>query len=161
MPTRRPTSTAGAVNDAILDLQTQPKVYAVFGTMIGALAVPFAVEALRGKHGAGGVLIGLACAALFTWVWLRAYRLRLTGRRLEYQSLFGGKHDLALSEIERAHVEYGVQRYSDRFRPTHRIVVTPTARSGKHSFCVNVAVFWPRDMRLVHERLAVEPLPES
>lgn len=88
-------------------------------------------------------------ALVISFLWLRSVRLELTDDTIRYSTLFRRSSSLSLHEIHKAEIKAGLGNYSDRFRPTVRLVIEPFPFVRKPPMVVNVKVFSRRDIHLL------------
>src|SRR5881409_2182702 len=74
-------------------------------------------------------------------VWILSYRLAYSANTLRYRSLFSGRREIEFDDIASARIEFGSFGYSDRFRPTTRLVVVPKAVALGKPIVINLKVF--------------------
>lgn len=141
-----------------IDIQAGTNIRVVFGVMIGLPLLVLVIEYFRGVRGSGTAVLLLLGIALLTIAWIRGYRLTLSKDQLEYRSLFGGRHSVALNEIEESYEEFNKRDRRGGLGPTHRIVVVPRAESRKREFLINVRAFDSVQMKRVFERLGTRPM---
>ena len=74
-------------------------------------------------------------------LWILSYRLAYSDIALRYRSLFSGRREIDFDDIASARIEFGSFGYSDRFRPTTRLVVVPKAVALGKPIVINLKVF--------------------
>jgi hypothetical protein len=126
---------------------TVRKRFAPLAWLEGILFVPLGICFAAARRGAGwgGVAVVLMLM-LAVFVWYRAFSLRLNQGMLCYRTLFSGVTTIPIIDIEGARIEIGCFTFSDRFRPTVRLVIAPRKRSGVRQLDVNVKVFEQDDI---------------
>ncbi|HEY0159836.1 MAG TPA: hypothetical protein VGF28_21300 [Thermoanaerobaculia bacterium] len=75
---------------------------------------------------------------VFLVSWMSAYELTYSRDGIRYRSLFGGRRSLAIADVDHARIDIGVFTYTDRFKPTTRLVVE--GRDGP-ALVINLKVF--------------------
>ncbi len=92
----------------------------------------------------GAAWLGGLIGVLLTWA--GSYELRIKEDELEYLSLAIGYRALRLHDIDHAKFRTGWFTYSDRFRPTSRLEIVPTASAKSAPIVVNLKVFRKQDL---------------
>lgn len=92
----------------------------------------------------------LLCIA-FIFLWLASYKLELSDDRISYRTLFRGTMSLLLYEIDKVEVKLGITTYSDRFRPTIRMIFKPKSNIEKPEIVVNLKIFSKGDLALLQD----------
>jgi len=120
--------------------------YLVFTIVWGALLVLFSIVSMhKGKILWLPIAICLFAMAIF-YLWLGFYKLELSNNSITYRSLLRGTSSLAFSETDRVEIQTGHSKYSDRFRPTIRLVIKPKPFVNKPHLVVNLKVFNKSDL---------------
>ena len=122
----------------VLEVKASVWTYITFGVIFG---IPLIIDLSNVRR--SGLRISLVCLICMglCFLWLSAYRLRIANGAVTYRSLIGGIRSLALSDIGRAQIRIGVSSYTDRFRPTARLVLEPRPESNSRPVSVNMGVF--------------------
>lgn len=122
----------------ILDARAAVSTYVVFGLMFGPLCC---LSILKFRESSATIV--LSFVLLFIFVWIRTYRVVVDGAQLSYNSLFGGKQSVQLSQIVSVRTEIGIR---DAFGPMYRLVLELASAKGKSQIIVNMKVFRREDM---------------
>jgi hypothetical protein len=136
-----------------LCLRASGSSYVVFGLMGGVplLLSLFIAQYREAMFWQASVLCFLVTAVFF--VWLASFRLELSENIISYRTLFGGSCSLQLNEIAKVEIKAGSFDYSDRLKPTIRLIITPIPSVMKPPIVVNMKVFRREDMSELLERL--------
>lgn len=85
------------------------------------------------------VLLWLLAMILFV-IWLSFFKVIVTEEGIYYRTLFGGTKYIRFDEIQRVQILFGWFKYSDRFKPMHRIAIEPND-TKKRVIYINMKVF--------------------
>ncbi len=81
------------------------------------------------------------------------YRLEMGIDYIKYRSMFGGSRTLNFKDIKSVKEEFGVNKYTDKYLPTDRLVIIPYKKTGKKLIVINQSAFdWP-ELSPIFERL--------
>ena len=94
-----------------------------------------------------GIVSILLVMSPFLFVWIKSFRLEVTGKTLKYYSLLGGLKEIQLDEIKKVKYEQGSSKFMDKFRPPYRLVVRLNPEVGMKPFDINLFVFDYNDIR--------------
>lgn len=79
-------------------------------------------------------------AFLIFIIWLSFFKVIVTEEGLYYRTLFGGTKYIRFDEIQRVQILFGWFKYSDRFKPMHRIAIEPNDTKRRVIY-INMKVF--------------------
>jgi hypothetical protein len=134
-----------------LSIRTCGSCYPVFTILLGSpLALFFIVGMHKEKMFGLPIAFCLLAMALF-YLWLGYHKLELLNNSITYRTLLCGTSSLGFSEMDKMGVQMGCSKYSDRFRPTMRLVIELKPSTNKPHLVVNLKVFSKKDLiRLDH-----------
>lgn len=121
--------------------------YLIFIVIWGVpLIIFFSSYFVNGNIEWGGIIICLF-GMFGSILWLSAYELKIAHDEVIYHSLFGGTVSLPVDSIMKAEFEMGFATFSDRFRPTLRLVLEPDSSTRKKPIIINVKPFDQKDLQ--------------
>ncbi len=126
--------------------------YLVFLTIIGVPLIINLIALLKDPTFWQPVLICFLAMAAFLF-WIRSFRIKLSDNQILYKRLFGGTTCINVSEILKIDTEVGCFKYSDRFKPTFRIVIKPIPLIGKSPVVINAKIFCKKEINQLLEKL--------
>lgn len=128
-------------NSELTHLKSSPSAYFVFIAIWGIPTVIWLLTYfINGR--VDWQPIAICLIGLFgSIMWLVSFELILTTDQLIYRSLFGGTVTLLLKEIKKVEILTGCFTFSDRLKPTTRLVIEPQTSSNKKPIIINVKIF--------------------
>jgi hypothetical protein len=116
--------------------------YVAFSLWFGPAILAVAVALRRPTIASLWEMVGIvAIYGIILFVWVRQFSIELGNERMVYSSLFGGRKEIRLKDIESVVRSVGMRRYRDRFLPPIRLEVIPKSGTNMEKLTVNAKVF--------------------
>lgn len=123
--------------------KADPRSFIVFGILFGLLSLFMWIAMRRtGSWEVALLPIVLLAASL---IWLSRFEIRLSGQTITYRSLFG-QRVVNWSDVRRSELHVGIRSYTDRFKPTFRLVIYLHGPSGDRPVVLNLKPFRREDI---------------
>ncbi len=129
-------------NPTSLSMRADTATYIVFGLMIGVLLILSVLAFIKDASFWKLIAILLFIMA-FCFLWISSYRIDLSDKELSYKVFLRRAKVILLSNIDKARIEMGDDKYTDRFKfkPTCRIVIVSRKNVSQKDILINMKVF--------------------